>query len=451
MPTAADRIRLEGYSDADEQRWAPESAKSQERTEFERDRARLIHSSALRRLGAKTQIQTAGTDDFVRTRLTHSLEVAQIGRQIGEALGLDPDVVDCACLAHDLGHPPFGHNGEKALAQIATAIGGFEGNAQTFHIVTRLEPKVFFPDGKPAGVNLTRAALDATVKYPWTYAQAPEFSTDARSLKFCIYPDDEEAFRWLRRDAPASIPGHVIKPMEGQVMDLADDIAYSVHDVEDAVVMNLCSLADVVQVDNLERIIEDTQNWYGKKWKAEKLTQAYLRLARLEAWQDALDYRATRRSLAALKNLTSSLIGRFCSSVEQATRDTYGNDPLTRYSASLVIPEETEYEIIAMKGIAVHYVMQPREELYYHRYQLQVIQDLVSLLMEKGEKPSPFLEPEFAADWAQANNDGERLRVAIDQVASLTDNSALRLHHDVFETSTFMEQQSARYVGKDAQ
>ena len=95
----------EGYSAFDEERWAPEPPKSKSRTAFERDRARLIHSSALRRLGAKSQILIAGTDDFARTRLTHTLEVAQIGRQIGALLGCDPDVVDCACLAHDLGHP----------------------------------------------------------------------------------------------------------------------------------------------------------------------------------------------------------------------------------------------------------------------------------------------------------------------------------------------------------
>ena len=126
----------EGYTAFDEQRWAGEPPKSKSRTAFERDRARVVHSSALRRLGAKTQILVAGTDDFARTRLTHTLEVAQIGRQVGAMLGCDPDVVDCACLCHDLGHPPFGHNGERALADIAAGIGGFEGNAQTLRLLT---------------------------------------------------------------------------------------------------------------------------------------------------------------------------------------------------------------------------------------------------------------------------------------------------------------------------
>src|SRR4051794_31607562 len=141
----------DGYVDADRARWIPEEGKNRERSAFERDRARLVHSSALRRLGAKTQVLNPGSDDFVRTRLTHTLEVAQVGREIGKALGCDPDVVDTACLAHDLGHPPFGHNGERALADLAAGIGGVGGEAPTLRVVTRLGPQGVGPDGGAGG------------------------------------------------------------------------------------------------------------------------------------------------------------------------------------------------------------------------------------------------------------------------------------------------------------
>ena len=241
-------VPVPGYSAADEDRWADEPPKRPTRSAFARDRARVLHCAAWRRLAAKTQVMIAGEGDFPRTRMTHSLEVAQVGRELGAALGCDADLVEAACLAHDLGHPPFGHNGEDALDALCADIGGFEGNAQTLRILTRLEAKAFGdPEGlgheRSVGLNLTRAALDAATKYPWP--RTPD------SRKFGVYADDLPVFDWMRAGAPAGR-----RSFEAQVMDWADDVAYSVHDVEDGIHAGLIDLTALQDPDTSAAICQ---------------------------------------------------------------------------------------------------------------------------------------------------------------------------------------------------
>ena len=407
---------IDGYRDHDRMRRIPEPPKDPRRGEFSRDRARVVHSAGLRRLAAKTQVVGPDTDDFVRNRLTHSLEVAQVGRELGAVLGCDPDVVDTACLAHDLGHPPFGHNGEQALDDVAAQWGGFEGNAQTLRVLTRLEPKVMDAvAGRPAGLNLTRASLDASTKYPWTRGQAPPGKPRS---KFGTYPDDLEAFRWLREGAEGSR-----SCVEAQVMDLSDDVAYSVHDVEDAIVAGHLDPRILAEPEQLARVSAQVRSWYLAEVTDDEVVAAVQRLRSLPAWVG--EYDAGHRALAALKNMTSQLIGRFTKAVELATRERFGGGRLTRYDADVVVPRGTLVEIAALKGMAAVYVMttSDRQPLYLH--QREVLCDLVEHLLARAPDD---LEPWFAADWKEAPDDAGRVRAVIDQVASLTDGSAVAWH-----------------------
>ncbi|AYY14045.1 deoxyguanosinetriphosphate triphosphohydrolase [Actinobacteria bacterium YIM 96077] len=403
---------MSGYEDTDRERWAAEPEKLSSRTDFERDRARVLHSASLRRLAAKTQVVSPGSDDFVRNRLTHSLEVAQVGRELGKALGCDPDVVDAACLAHDLGHPPFGHNGEEALDKIAEDIGGFEGNAQTLRLLTRLEAKAAHPDGRPAGLNLTRASLDAATKYPWP-------RSPAHPRKFGVYADDTDVFGWLRAGARDEQ-----RCLEAQVMDFADDVAYCVHDVEDAIVGGWLEPWRVLDVPSeRRRFAELTRSWYVPDVEIDEILETLDRLRHCSFWVDVYDGR--RSALAALKDMTSQLIGRFSEDAQRLTHEAYGGGRLTRYAADLCVPRGTRLEVAVLKGLAATYVMTARDRAEAYGDQRALVEELVELL--RGRAPEA-LEPTFREDWKDAPDDDARLRVVVDQVASLTDASAYLLH-----------------------
>ena len=402
-----------GYEAADAERFVVEPVKETVRSPFARDRARVLHSVGLRRLAAKTQVMLAGVADFPRTRLTHTLEVAQIARELGDALGCDADVVEVAGLAHDLGHPPFGHNGEEELDRLARGIGGFEGNAQTLRVLARLEAKVTDSTGASAGLNLTRASLDASCKYPWARKEGMR--------KFGCYADDAEAFDWLRIGAPGEQTC-----LEEQVMDWSDDVAYSVHDAEDAVHSGLLDLAEFRSPAAQEELIAIARERYAPDRDVHALSEAMGRLTRLEYWPGQFD--GSMSSLVELKTFTSYLIGRFCVSAQIATQIEYGSEPLTRYAASLVVPGEVRDEVSVMKAVAVKYVMnRPGADAEYAR-QRELIAELVhGLTLDEGRSLEPWLKPTYDA----ASSDAQRFRVIIDQVASLTDVSVVDWHRRI--------------------
>ena len=402
------------YTVRDRERWVTEDPahKRADRDDFARDRARLLHSASLRRLSAKTQVVQPTSDDFVRNRLTHSLEVAQIGREFGAALGCSADVVDTACLAHDLGHPPFGHNGETALDAVAAGIGGFEGNAQTLRLLTRLEPKRAHPDGRPAGLNLTRASLDAATKYPWRRGAAPH-----PTMKFGVYDDDLEVFDWFRAGVPQGR-----RSVEAEVMDWSDDVAYSVHDVEDAVASGWLDPRLLRERADVEAVLAVAGEVYEPGLTPDELAGALDRLLATDAVP--LTYDGSRPSLAALKDMTSRLIGRFVVAVEQATRAEHGPGPLTRHGGRLVVPREARAECAVLKAVAAHYVMHAAERVALHARQREVVAELVAAFEADPDR----LDPDLRHDWDDAPGDAAALRVLVDQVASLTDVRALALH-----------------------
>ncbi|QNP63191.1 deoxyguanosinetriphosphate triphosphohydrolase [Streptomyces genisteinicus] len=420
--TGADR----GYDAAAVERFAPEPDKRPGRTAFQRDRARVLHSSALRRLAGKTQVVTPGTrshtwDASPRTRLTHSLECAQIGRELGAALGCDPDLVEAACLSHDMGHPPFGHNGEQVLNEFAADCGGFEGNAQSLRLLTRIEPKRFAPDpatGEPVsvGLNLTRAALDAATKYPWPRGGSPR---DPASAKFGVYEDDLPVFDWVRAGAPA---GRVC--FEAQVMDWSDDVAYSVHDFEDGLHAGHIDPALLLSPAERESVWSVAIGRYVPAGTTpDELSEALDRLTAAPWWPHHYDGSAVAQ--ARLKDATSQLIGRFALAAEGATREAYGGGPLTRYGAELVVPPATRHECAVLKAVADRYVMRRAEQEQIRADQRVVLAELADALTARAPEG---LEPQFRALFEAAPDDRARKRVVVDQIASLTDASARTLH-----------------------
>ena len=418
-PTAP--LGLVGYDMAALERRAPEPVKSgggaaDRRTPFARDRARILHSSAFRRLAGKTQVVMPDDDALLRTRLTHSLEVAQLAREMGAALGCDPDVVDAAGLAHDLGHPPFGHNGEDALHAVAASIGGFEGNAQTLRILTRLEPKVADAEGGSAGLNLTRATLDATSKYPWPAGGA--------GRKFGVYEQDLPVFHWLRDGREDTR-----RCLEAQVMDWADDVAYSVHDVEDAVHAGLLDLAAMGAAER-EQVCAVAAQLYSARGAGELAVV----LDELVAQPFAAGLRGfdgTHRAMEQLKRATSELTGRFVDAAITATTAaagafTGGSPPaLTRYQADLAVPERAAAECALLKAMAAHYVMFRPGAERVRSDQRALLTELVAAVAARAPES---LDASLRPSYLQAADDAGRLRVVIDQVAQLTDSSAAAWH-----------------------
>jgi dGTPase len=381
------------------------------RSPFRRDSARIGFSAALRRLGGKAQVITPEFtghpfSESRRTRFSHTFECAQIGSEMGGVLGCDPHLVEAACLAHDLGHPPFGHNGEVALNEFAQVAGGFEGNAQTFRILTRLEPK----SQAYAGLNLTRATLDAATKYPWGRGGRPG-SPD--SPKFGVYDDDRSVFDWMRSGAPEGR-----RCVEAQVMDWADDISYSVHDLEDAFLAGYLRMVDLTSGGVRREVLEFAAATYAPDGTGTaELGEALDRIIRQEWWpRPSIDY-GTYEDQARLKYATTQLIRRFCSAAQEATREAHGGGRLTRYRADLVVPRQIRLECDVLKGLHHLYVIHSSDEQRRRAHQREQLTELAHGLLGAPET----MRPQYRKEFEKATDEVGRIRAVTDQVASLDD------------------------------
>lgn len=407
------------------------------RSPWQRDRGRILHSAAFRRLQSKTQVLGIGNNDFYRTRLTHSLEVSQIGTGIISQLGKlsngqtplpDPVLIEGLCLAHDIGHPPFGHGGEVALNYMMRNDGGFEGNAQTFRTLTKLEP--YTPEH---GMNLARRTLLGVLKYPVlmnrvTRQTHPPSIANFRQLKASdwlpakgLYLDDNLEYLWviepltendrsyLQQVSGEGVKTHrksIHKSFDCSIMELADDIAYGVHDLEDAVVMGLLH-RDIWQEQMVEFIYTLPKCWLTKHIDA--ITNQLFSIYHYDQ-----------------KDAIGALVNAFITAIH-IDQQTGIDEPLIAYQAIMDKPYKAALE--HLKSFVMHYVIQtPDIEQVRYRGQ-QTIMELFEAFISD---PLRLLPINTRHRWQKAQNEGNQRRIIADYIAGMTDEYATRLHQTLF-------------------
>lgn len=402
--------------------------------EYQRDRARIIHSASFRRLQSKTQIFSIGDSDFYRTRLTHSLEVAQIGSGICEQLRQQYkanaeystwipslSLIEAICLGHDLGHPPFGHGGEVALNAFMHAHGGFEGNGQTLRIIARLGE--YSPEH---GLDLTRRTMLGLLKYPVLHSEAANYSTAAQGVSSnieyakppkCIHDDEADILDWIL--APLPEPDRArfreTRPVEGKhakalhkgfdtsIMELADDIAYGVHDLEDALALELVT---------------------ERQWKALVMMQVQaLPGCPLHEQADFYNSKLFSGSDRDRKHAISKLVNYFIGNIHISEQGDFVS-PLLRLQAEMQ-PEARALLDILKKFVFDEVIRRPQIQALEFKGQ-QMIMRLFSTLLENPERLLP------AAHLVQWRDNPQSMRVICDYIASMTDVYAARLYNRLF-------------------
>lgn len=403
------------------------SESSDNRNPFERDRDRILYTTSFHRLAHVTQVVSADSGHVFHNRLTHSLQVAQVGRRMAERLkrsqkdqpcaqfDLEPDVVEAACLAHDLGHPPFGHVAELLLDELATAQGlrdGFEGNAQSFRIVAKLAVS----SANVQGLNLTRATLNAILKYPWLRGEHNKIKD-----KWGAYSTEAYEFAWARQGTSGG------QSLEANVMDIADDITYSVHDMEDFY------RAGVIPLDRLSSDRSERRRFYEEVFSRRSgklpadMDETYLRGAfdaHLETLPELGPYTATMADRQRVRRLTSALIGEFVCGAEVREDRGYPYVFLAKKRRAL---------IFMLKQLTWHYVIKRPELATHQEGQRTIIKFLFERFNEaicSSDHGRLDLFPiSVRESLEQAQSKEQKARLVIDFIASLTEDQAVRLFH----------------------
>lgn len=425
------------------------------RPAFRRDRGRILHSAAFRCLQSKTQIHAIGENDFYRTRLTHSLEVAQIGSSIAlqmklsetfDNLSNDPncnnkdfrnklisllpsnDLIESLCFAHDIGHPPFGHGGEVALNYMMRNDGGFEGNAQTFRLLTKLEPYTV-----NAGMNLARRTLLGIVKYPTILdISSPQYNlfldsennhryvnlNDWRPGKG-LFRDDWDIFKWVidplsendallfsqyktKRKSPKDTLKTLYKSLDCSIMELADDIAYGVHDLEDAIVTG------VVHLHQWQEALHDLKQSHSR-WISQHIEELTEKLFSEQHYQR--------------KNAIGALVNYFITNVKWSLTSEF-DEPLLRYNAKL--PEDVLGVLEIFKKFVLKYVINNVETQRIEYKGQRMLTEMFHIFASNADRLLPL---NVTRRWKETEDN--KNRVICDYIASMSDAYALKVYQQL--------------------
>ena len=415
------------------------------RSRYERDRSRVIHSAAFRRLQSKTQVLGIREGDFHRTRLTHTMEVAQIARGIvlrlrqikpdlwksdQESVIPDLSLIETISFCHDLGHPPFGHSGERALNYVMREHGGFEGNGHSLRLIARLESR------KPGyGLDLTRRAILGILKYPAPYSEAinpnqcepdPSVAPGLKPPK-CFLDTEKRVFTWLLKplsdadqgeltgdDRWSRLPGvknkhgsTKYKTIDCSIMEVADDIAYGVHDLEDAIVLGL-----VTKIELMSRV-DKNSDYLMDKSNTDRSIESTLE----QLFSDDGNHR--KEAIGALVNEIISNIFIYCN--EHMESDIF------KYSC--VIKENSKELLNVLKVVARENVIERQQtQTLEHRGRL-----MIKRLFEAFESdPENLLSASAKKKYMEASNEDNRKRVICDYIAGMTDEYATRMYERLF-------------------